>query len=214
MPVGRPRLVGQAVRRRTGRRREARLGCRISLRATARRAQQTAGAVTLLIRQRRRRRPARLALLLDISGSMALYARFLLLVVQGLQRAAARSEAYTFATRLTKPGEAKSGGGTRIGAALHDFADAAALRQDTAVIILSDGLDTGEPERVSTAMARIRQQAGLIIWLNPLAGDPQFQPLARAMAAALPYIDLLAPGHSLASLLLLERHLMQRRRSR
>lgn len=196
------------------RRRAAAHGRRISLRATARLALRTGGAVARLIRQRRRRRPAHLALLLDVSGSMALYSRFLLLVVEALARAVARSEAYAFSTRLGRPDQAKRGGGTRIGAALHDFADAASLRPDTAVIILSDGLDTGQPDLVASAMARIRQRSGLIIWLNPLAGDPQFQPLARAMAAALPYIDVLAPGHSLASLLLLERHLTQRRRSR
>src|SRR5262249_1875345 len=94
-------------------------------------------------------------------------------------------------------------GGTRIGECLDAFARRH-LREladsRTVVIILSDGLDRGDTELVARTMRRIRSRCGRVIWLNPLAADPRYEPTAAGMAAALPYVDLLAPVCDLASL--------------
>ena len=94
-------------------------------------------------------------------------------------------------------------GGTKIGESLSDFVARYLDRfvtKKTVVIVFSDGLDRGDTTLVATAMRAIRSRAGRIIWLNPLAGDSRYEPTARAMAAARPFIDRLAPAHNLESL--------------
>ena len=94
-------------------------------------------------------------------------------------------------------------GGTRIGDCLSEFNSQYAgtlLHSRSAVIIVSDGYDTGEPELLARALARIRRRARRVVWLNPLANRPDFTPSSAGMHAALPYLDLLAPGSDLASL--------------
>jgi uncharacterized protein len=92
--------------------------------------------------------------------------------------------------------------GTRIADCLAEFADTYLHLVDsrTVVLILSDGLDRGDVDRLPGALAAIRARARRIVWLNPLAGDERYQPTARAMAAALPYLDHLLPAHNLESL--------------
>lgn len=189
-------VARQLVFRLSRRRRAGMSGRRVDLRRTVRLAARRGGPPMQLVRSRRRMKRGNLALLLDMSGSMAPYSQVLAGFASALSRQFRRAQTSCFSTEL-----GAVGGGTRIGAALSQFCAVAALGRGSAVIILSDGLDTGEPGLVAEAMGRIRRRAGRVIWLNPLAGDPQFQPLARAMAAALPYLDVLAPGHSLASLL-------------
>ena len=70
----------------------------------------------------------------------------------------------------------------------------------TTVIILSDGLDRGDVEPLAGAMRAIQGRARRVLWLNPLAGDARYEPTARAMAAALPFVDRLLPAHNLESL--------------
>jgi uncharacterized protein with von Willebrand factor type A (vWA) domain len=165
-----------------------------------------------------RERP--LVLVLDVSGSMAPYARMLLHYVHAAVAARRRVEAFAFGTRLTRitrelrgrdPEPALSrasaaagdwSGGTRIGDAL------AALNREhggrvgrgAVVVILSDGWDRGDPERLAGEMARLSRTAHRLVWLNPLKADPRYEPLARGMAAALPYVDDFLSGHSVASL--------------
>lgn len=94
-------------------------------------------------------------------------------------------------------------GGTRIGECLADFAAShldALVGPHTVVLILSDGLDRGDVEPLAAAMRAIRARALRVVWLNPLAGDRRYEPTARAMAAALPYVDRLLPAHNLESL--------------
>ena len=91
----------------------------------------------------------------------------------------------------------------RLPAALAEFAERWAgtyVTSRSVVLILSDGLDRGDPSLVAGAMRALKARARRVIWLNPLAGDARYEPTARAMAAALPYIDRLAPAHDLASL--------------
>jgi uncharacterized protein with von Willebrand factor type A (vWA) domain len=102
------------------------------------------------------------------------------------------------------------GGGTRIGESLADFNRWHARRvinARTVVIIVSDGYDTGPPEALAAEMRRLRRRCRRIVWLNPLLGWQGYAPEARGMQAALPFVDLFAPAHNLASLAALEPYL-------
>ena len=101
-------------------------------------------------------------------------------------------------------------GGTRIGECL------AAFNQDwgklidgrTVVVILSDGWDTGEPALLGAEMEILRRRSRRLIWLNPLLGSADYEPLTQGMQAALPHVSVFAPAHNLAALRALERHLL------
>ncbi len=97
-------------------------------------------------------------------------------------------------------------GGTRLGEALQRFARdySARINSRTLFIIVSDGLDTGEPELLAQQLASIRRRCRKIVWLNPLLGREGYEPKTGAMLAALPHIDVFAPAHTLQSLLALE----------
>ena len=164
--------------------------------------------------------PRRLVLVCDVSGSMAPYARMLLQYVQASVTARARVEAFTFGTRLTRVTRELAGrdpdralarataasddwsGGTRIGSAIATLNREHGRRigRCAVVVILSDGWDRGDPAELAAEMARLRRTAHRVIWLNPLAADPRYEPLTRGMQAALPHVDRLLPGNSLASL--------------
>jgi uncharacterized protein len=166
----------------------------------------------------RRERP--LVLVVDVSGSMAPYARMLLHYVHAAVVARRRVEAFAFGTRLTRitrelrgrdpePALARAAaaggdwsGGTRIGEALAELNREHGRRvgRGAIVAILSDGWDRGDPERLAVEMARLSRTAHRLVWLNPLKADPRYEPLARGMAAALPHVDDFLSGHSVASL--------------
>ena len=159
-------------------------------------------------------------LICDVSGSMAPYARMLLQYLQACVAARARVEAFVFGTRLTRVTRELAGrdpdralrraaeqvqdwsGGTRIGAALAELNRVHGRRigRGALVVVLSDGWDRGEPEELAAEMARLARCAHRIVWLNPLAADPRYEPLTRGMRAALPHVDHLLPGNSIASL--------------
>ncbi len=193
----------------------------VDLRRSFRAALATDGEVIRLARRARAIDQPRLVLLCDTSGSMDPYARFLLALVLSLGRVARRAEVFAFNTSLTRltpwmsPGKINLtldrlvagvpdwSGGTKIGECLLDFStDYAASTVDsrTAVVILSDGLDRGDPDKLKSAMAAIKARARTVIWLNPLKGDERYQPLARGMSAALPYLDHFESAHNLESL--------------
>ena len=159
--------------------------------------------------------------LCDTSGSMDVHARFLLAFVLALKGVAKKTEVFVFNTSVTRltpwlsPGDTGRtierlavdvpdwSGGTRIGESLTGFVERylpLVVSPKSVVVILSDGLDRGDTSLVASAMQAIRAKARRIIWLNPLAGDPRYEPTARAMAAALPFVDRLAPAHNLESL--------------
>lgn len=183
--------------------------------------------VELVLAGRRRRKP-RLVVLLDVSGSMELYSFVFLRLLHALQGSFRHVHSFVFSTRLeeiTAPLRARElpqalaavgrrklawHGGTRIGDCLDELLEChgpRVFRQDTVLVVLSDGLDVGEPERLARALDRIRLRTRAVVWLNPLLGQEGYEPLARGMAAALPRLDVFAPAHSLESLLQLERHL-------
>ena len=191
---------------------------RVDLRRTLR-ANLSRGDFIELKYRRRKLRKARLVLLCDVSGSMDLYSRFLLQFLFALQRAFERVETFTFSVRLTRVTEhlrARSyrdvlrklaevrdwSGGTRIGDSLAEFNRqwGSLVDRRTIVILLSDGWDTGDPELLASELLRIKRRAGRVIWLNPLLGNPSYEPLTRGMAAALPLVDDFAAAHNLAAL--------------
>ena len=166
----------------------------------------------------------RLVLLCDVSGSMERYARMLVHFVHSLTRRPDEVETFFFATRLTRvtrelrrqPGEEGVarvprlvrdwGGGTRIGEALRTLNVKWAKRvlgHGPVVLLISDGWDRGNPDLLQREMARLQRSCYRLIWLNPLLGSPDYQPLTRGMRAALPFVDDFLPVHNLDSLLAL-----------
>ncbi len=221
-------IARRLARRLSRRRRPVRRGGVVDLRRSIR-ANMMKGEIIELRRRERRRRKVRLVLLCDVSGSMDLYSRFLLQFLYALQNVFGRVETFTFATRLTRVTELLKGpsyrqalrrltdvrdwsGGTRIGESLREFNQAWGhlVDRQTIVLVLSDGWDTGEPEELAAEMLRLKRKAGRMIWLNPLLGNPSYEPLTRGMAAALPLVDHFAAAHNLASLRDLASHLKLR----
>ena len=217
-------MRARLVRREQIRRR----GLRLDLRRTIHRNVSHGGTPIDLAWRRRKIKPLRLIVLLDASGSMSLYTAFFVRFLHGVVDAFREAEAFVFHTRLahvspslrdrdvTRAVERLSlmaqgiGGGTRIGESLATFNRWHARRvinSRTAVMIVSDGYDTGAPEELAREMRRLRGRCRRIIWLNPLIGWRDYSPQARGMQAALPYIDLFAPAHNLESLAALEPYL-------
>jgi uncharacterized protein with von Willebrand factor type A (vWA) domain len=211
-------IARRLARRISRRRRPVRRRGRVDLRRTLR-ANLTRGDLIELRYRERRRRKVRLVLLCDVSGSMDLYSRFLLQFLFALQNVFGRVETFAFSTRLTRITDHLRGrsyrhvlqrlrevgdwsGGTRIGDSLAEFVRrwSALVDRRTIVIVLSDGWDTGEPDVLAGALARIKRRAARVIWLNPLLGNPSYEPLTRGMAAALPLVDHFAAAHNLAAL--------------
>jgi uncharacterized protein with von Willebrand factor type A (vWA) domain len=166
-------------------------------------------------------RPRRVVLLCDVSGSMEPYARALVRFLHAAVVGRGRVEAFALGTRLTRitrelssrdPDAALAAaarrvtdwsGGTRLGEGLRQFNDEWGVRgmaRGAIVVILSDGWDRGDPGVLATEMARLRRSAHRVIWLNPLKAAPDYEPLARGMAAALPHTDHFLAGNSLRSL--------------
>jgi uncharacterized protein with von Willebrand factor type A (vWA) domain len=168
-------------------------------------------------------RPRRVVLLCDVSGSMEPYARALLRFLHAAVTAPGpgRVEAFAIGTRLTRitrelgwrdPDAALAdaaravadwSGGTRLGEGLRVFNDQWGVRgmaRGAVVVILSDGWDRGDPAQLAAQMGRLHRVAHRIVWVNPLKAAPGYAPLARGMAAALPYVDNFVEGHSLAAL--------------
>lgn len=201
----------------------------VDLRRSFRRALADGGELLSLARRRRAIERPRLVVLCDTSGSMDPHTRFLLAFVLALRRLARRCELFAFNTALVRLTpwlrEARAAppagweidrvlrrlaadvpgwsGGTRIGECLAAFAEQwldELVDGRTGVLILSDGLDRGDLGPLVGAMRAIRGRARQVLWLNPLAGDSRYEPTARAMAAAMPYVDRLAPAHNLEAL--------------
>ena len=196
-------------------------GRRLDLQSTIRRSVASGGTpVELAWKTRRRVRP-RLVLLLDVSRSMNSYSFFYLRLARALCNELADVHCFIFHTRITSVGEALRdpdpwraqermsvlavgwSGGTRIGECLQDFnreQGARLVHSRTGVIIVSDGYDTGEPAQLAEALGTLRKRARRMVWFNPLLNQPGFTPVAGGMQAAMPHLDLLAPGADLADI--------------
>ncbi|HEY0381417.1 MAG TPA: VWA domain-containing protein [Candidatus Elarobacter sp.] len=217
--IARVRVAGEY---RTSRRRRSHAhGDRFDFRTTLRAAARTAGELVRRRATRRRQRLRPLVFLLDVSGSMAPFARALLLYARVTAIARPAVRAFAFATQLTDltpllrsasdervmaaiaEAVCDYGGGTRIGAALHAFNDRYAQRgaaRGGTVVILSDGWERDDPVLVGIEMQRLRRLARRIVWVNPHKRHAAYEPLAHGMAAALPYIDAFLSGHNLRTL--------------
>ena len=193
----------------------------VDLRRSLRGSLATSGELLSFARRARAIELPRLVLLCDTSGSMDQHTRFLLTFVFSLKKVARHTEVFafnTFLTRVTRwlsPGKIGPAldrlatgvedwsGGTKIGESLAEFVTKyqnQVVDARTVVVILSDGLDRGEPALLIRAMRVLQRRARRVVWLNPLLGDPRYEPTARGMAAALPFVDHFASAHNLESL--------------
>ena len=221
--------LARRMRTRLSRRERARLkGRRLDLRRTIRRNVAHGGVPLELVWRRRKRKPLRLVVLLDTSGSMSLYTSVFVRFIHGVLDHFHEAEAFLFHTRLVHVSAALRekdagraldrlsllaqgvGGGTRIGESLATFNRwhaKSVIHSRTCVVIVSDGYDTGTPEAIADEMRRLARRAKRIVWLNPMIGWDGYAPSARGMQAALPFVDLFAPAHNLKSLAALEPYL-------
>lgn len=198
----------------------ARSGRRLDLRRTLRHSHRTAGDPVRRDYRRRGTRQRRVVLLVDVSGSMEAYARVYLQLLQAAVRGS-RAEAFVMATRLTRVSRALAGGdpdsalarsaeaapdwsgGTRLGEALKTFVDDFGRRgmaRGAVVVIVSDGWERADPALLGEQMARLARLTHRIVWVNPRSAAEQYEPLVGGMAAALPHVDVLVSGHSVAAI--------------
>jgi uncharacterized protein with von Willebrand factor type A (vWA) domain len=200
----------------------------VDLRRSIRRNITRGGEPFVLAYKGKKPKRNKLVILLDISGSMNFYSLFLVRFAYALQERFQRVHTFLFSTNVVEISDllrtrylpdalrrlsqraAGWSGGTRIGESLRQFNQSYGrklLSRDTIFIILSDGWDTGEPELLASQLRTTKGRVQKILWLNPLLGLKDYQPITQGMAAALPYVDVFAPAHNLESLLALERHL-------
>jgi uncharacterized protein with von Willebrand factor type A (vWA) domain len=222
------RLFKKMSRRLARRRRIATSRGQVDLRRTIHRNISRGGEPMNLQYRERKPRPHRLVTLLDISGSMSAYSLFLVNFLYALQKHFRRVDTFLFSTglveitsllraqRLEEALQALSqlpagwSGGTNIGGSLREFNQfhRRKLRSsDTLFVILSDGWDTGDPATLAGELCAVKRRVRRLIWLNPLLGLKDYQPVASGMSAALPHVDVFASAHNLESLLALEKHL-------
>jgi uncharacterized protein len=203
-------------------------GRQLDMRAVVRGMQRTAGEPVRLPRRERKEKRRKLVLLCDVSGSMERYSRVLLQFLHSVRQGMSDVEVFVFGTRLTRVTRDLAyrqidaaleriskrvqdfAGGTRIGRSLHDFNHQWARRvmgQSAVVILISDGWDRGDPRVLRDEMERLQRSAFRLIWLNPLLGMPEYQPVTVGMRTALEFVDDFMPAHNLASLEALARRL-------
>ncbi|HEX7421944.1 MAG TPA: VWA domain-containing protein [Thermoanaerobaculia bacterium] len=217
------------VRERRTRRRRPGHGQLLDLRRTVRLNLRYGGEILDWAQREPKVKPRPLVIIADVSGSMERYTRLLLLFTYGLAKALEQKvEAFVFSTRLTRiTRQLKDrnldralrevsrvvpdwSGGTRIGDALHAFNfkwGRRVLSGGALTLVISDGWDCGDPGLLSDEIARLQRSSRRLIWLNPLLGSPDYEPLTRGIQAALPWIDDFLPVHNLASLSDLATHL-------
>jgi hypothetical protein len=218
-------LMGRIARtrpmRRSRRRRRDPRGEGLDVRRMIRRSLRTGGDPVERPLRARKDVPRKLVLLCDVSGSMDSYSRALLLFLHATVGTGRDVEAFAFGTRLSRltpdlatrdPEAALArcteavvdwGSGTRIGASLREFNEVygrRGLSRGAIVVVVSDGWERDDPSLVGREMARIARAAYAVIWVNPLKGNPDYQPLAGGMRAALPFVDRFVAGHNLRSL--------------
>jgi uncharacterized protein with von Willebrand factor type A (vWA) domain len=207
---------------RMSRRKKARVKARVIDRGrTLRRSLRYGGEVMELVRRGPKLGKTKIVVLCDVSGSMDIYTTFLIQFLYGLQNGLRGIETIVFSTRLTRITPLLRrrnidaalhlisdtvqdwSGGTKIGACLHEFNMTMAanmVTSKTLVIIISDGWDTGDTAVLDNAMAQLRRMALRVIWLNPLLGSANYQPLCKGIQTALPYVHDFLPVHNMESL--------------
>ncbi|WP_144155334.1 vWA domain-containing protein [Paraburkholderia sp. BCC1885] len=211
------RLRGMQMRRE----RRAASGRLIDMARTIRLSVAHGGVPLELAWRRKQRVRPRIVMLLDVSRSMSLYSFFFMRLARVISARLSDVHCFIFHTRLVGIAQALRdpdpwrsqerlqllsagwAGGTRIGDSLDEFNQrhaAALLHSRTAIMIVSDGYDAGDPALLQQALRRMRRRCRCIVWLNPLAERPGFTPSSVGMAAAMPYLDLMTGASDLASL--------------
>ena len=197
-------------------------GTRLNFRQTFRENLRFGSEIVLLRKRTPRFKPRPIIVLADVSGSMQAYSKILMHFVFSITAKYSHPvESFIFSTRLTRitpyiavprfehamkaiSTQVQSwSGGTRMGEALRTFNIEWAWRlnaQTASILLISDGWDRGNPAHLKREIAHLQRGAYQLIWLNPLLGSPDYQPLTRGMQAALPHIDRFLPAHNLASL--------------
>lgn len=207
--------------RRTRRTKPTPRGRRIDMRRVLRRNMRYGGEPIILPRRKIRTHQRPLVVLCDISGSMDRYSRILLQFVHTISNGLRDVEAFVFGTRLTRVTRLLRerdiddavalvskqvidwSGGTRIGDTLKQFNYVWARRvlgRGPVVLLISDGWDRGDPKLLGREVERLQRSCHRLIWLNPLLGSPNYQPLTQGIQAALPHVDDFLPVHNLLSL--------------
>ena len=202
----------------------------INIRKTIRNSLSKGGFPINLVYRSQREQPVRLVAMLDVSGSMKSYSRAFMQFVKGLVSSAIEADVFIFHTRLVQITSAlqdhdpmKSmtrislmsegyGGGTKLARSLSTFNQFYAkkiISSRSVVIILSDGYDTDEPEQLQKELKQLKKRAKKLIWLNPMLGWKEYEPITRSMSAALPFIDYFAAANTLHSLASIEAELSQ-----
>lgn len=205
-------------------------GKEVDMRRTFRANLRYGGEILSLARRRRKTKKLRIALLCDVSGSMDLYSTFLIQFMYSMENELTGVDSWVFSTRLTDITKtlrnhpfdeavkiaskevADWSGGTNIGACLREFAHGAGKRKinsQTVIIVVSDGWDRGNAKLLEDAMKTLKRRSLKVVWLNPLLGSANYQPLALGMKTALPYIDYFLPAHNLDSLVRLGKTLQE-----
>lgn len=214
--------LGWRLGQRLSRRKQVGAGTQLDYRRSWRTNLRFGGEPVIRVWRRRQHKPRPLVVIADVSGSMERYSELLLHFLHGLMRDLTQPvEAFVFSTRLSRVTRQLRqrqahqalhaiadvvpdwSGGTRIGAAIRTFNFRWARRtlgQGAVVAVVSDGLDRGQLELLRRELARLRRSSHRLLWLNPLLGSPDYQPLARGMQAALPHLDHFLPAHNLISL--------------
>lgn len=214
------RLARRLPRQVARRNRAGRSGHKPDLRKTLRASLQYGGVPVHTAFRKRRTRPPRLVLIVDVSRSMAIYSAFFLRFARGLVNRLPGAAAFACHTRLApisralrQPDLARVkqhleliaegwSGGTRLGECLAAFNrdHGRAVNRRGIVLLVSDGLDAGQPQLLVEQLARIKRRCRRLVWLNPLLGRPGYEVKTRSMLAARPMLDLFLPAHNLDSL--------------
>jgi len=198
------------------------------LKNTIRKALRNGGEINRFIFKEKQKKKVNLILICDVSKSMELYSQFLIEFMYNFQQTVFELKTFVFSTRLIsltrilRDGNYEKvlenlseqvphwSGGTRIGESLLDFKTkygSHLLNKDSMVLILSDGWDTGDLEILEHSMKFIHKKCHRVIWLNPLAGNLNYQPETKAMKICLPYIDVFSAAHNVDSLKKVARYL-------
>jgi uncharacterized protein with von Willebrand factor type A (vWA) domain len=205
-------------------------GDKLDMRRIVRGMHRTAGEPAKLHWRERKVKRRQLVLLCDVSGSMERYSRVLLQFLHAARQGLTDVEVFVFGTRLTRVTRDLAhrdldsaleliaqrvldfAGGTRIGRSLHDFNrhwGRRVLGHGAIVIVISDGWDRGDPQILADEMARLQRSCFRLMWLNPLLGLPEYQPITIGMRTALQHVDDFLPSHNLASLERMARRLTE-----
>jgi len=193
----------------------------IDVKNTIRQSMRKGGGIDHLLFKKQQKRKVNIIMLCDVSKSMELYSKFLIEFMYSFQQVVQKLKTFVFSTQLVSLSQIlRDGnydrvlenlsdqvphwsGGTRIGASLDMFRTKygdRVLNKDSIVIIVSDGWDTGELNLLENSMRYLHKKSHKLIWLNPLAGNPNYSPETKAMQLCLPYIDIFSAIHNVNSL--------------